>query len=208
MLCDYGCEQESNFVLKNGKNCCAKSQNSCPAIRAKTGATVKHQFKSGSRKRQPYVYADLPDETKERMKWNKGKEIVPNEIVFAENSKYDNDVVKKRILQNNLLDYKCAECELTEWQGKSIVLELEHCNGVRNDHRIENLKFLCPNCHSQTETFRGRNKNTGKVIVTDEELLTALKSTANIRQALQSVGLAAKGGNYARVKALKLKFNV
>ena len=69
-------------------------------------------------------------------------------------------------------------------------------------NRIENLRYLCPNCHSQTETFRGRNKNTGKIKVTDKELLTEYKLCSNIRQTLLNVGLAPKGGNYKRLKKL------
>ena len=68
---------------------------------------------------------------------------------------------------------------------------------------MENLRWLCPNCHSQTPTFRGYNKsNTGKAKVSDTELLTALQECVNFRQALQKVGLAAKGGNYERAKKL------
>ena len=208
MICDYGCEQEFKFELKNGKKCCSKSQNSCPAVKKKNGTSLKKSYANGTRELSSVVYENLPNETKNAMAWSRGKELTPNELIFVQNSKFDNDIVKKRILQNNLLPYECAKCQLTEWQGSSIVLELEHSNGVRNDHRIENLKFLCPNCHSQTETFRGRNKNTGKVIVLDEDLLTAIKTSANVRQALQSVGLAAKGGNYARVKSLKIKNNL
>jgi hypothetical protein len=87
------------------------------------------------------------------------------------------------------------------------VLELEHCNGVRNDHRIGNLKFLCPNCHSQTETFRGRNAKNVVIKVTDEEMVSALKSSDSIRQALIKVGLAPKGANYNRAKKLLQKQN-
>jgi hypothetical protein len=65
--------------------------------------------------------------------------------------------VRKRILKDGLLNYKCDSCDITEWNGKSISLELDHINGKRDDHRLENLRFLCPNCHSQTKTFRGRN---------------------------------------------------
>jgi 5-methylcytosine-specific restriction endonuclease McrA len=65
--------------------------------------------------------------------------------------------VRKEILKNGLLDYKCNSCGIDQWNGKSISLELDHINGKRDDHRLENLQFLCPNCHSQTKTFRGRN---------------------------------------------------
>jgi 5-methylcytosine-specific restriction endonuclease McrA len=65
--------------------------------------------------------------------------------------------VRKEILKNGLLDYKCNSCGIDQWNGKNISLELDHINGKRDDHRLENLQFLCPNCHSQTKTFRGKN---------------------------------------------------
>jgi hypothetical protein len=66
--------------------------------------------------------------------------------------------IRGRIIKENLLPYKCQECGLEEyWNGKKIVLHLDHINGVNNDHKIENLRFLCPNCHSQTSTYTGRN---------------------------------------------------
>lgn len=56
-------------------------------------------------------------------------------------------------------EYKCSECGLSEWNGRHLVLELEHINGNRRDNRKENLKLLCPNCHSQTKTFRNRKRD-------------------------------------------------
>ncbi|PYS87966.1 MAG: HNH endonuclease [Acidobacteria bacterium] len=66
--------------------------------------------------------------------------------------------LKRRLLRAGLLTYKCYLCGLTEWNGKPITLQLDHINGAHLDHRLENLRLLCPNCHSQTETFAGRNK--------------------------------------------------
>ena len=65
--------------------------------------------------------------------------------------------VKMRLLRAGLLKNECAECGLTHWRGKRLSLHIDHINGVRNDHRLENLRMLCPNCHSQTETYGGRN---------------------------------------------------
>jgi uncharacterized protein YlaI len=101
-----------------------------------------------------------------------------------------------------LLEYKCVSCGIDNWQGETIVLDLDHINGNNLDNRLINLRFLCPNCHSQTDTYKGRNKNTGKIKVSDKQLLTALKNNTTIRKALQEVGLAAKGGNYERAKRL------
>lgn len=54
--------------------------------------------------------------------------------------------------------YKCSICGISKWNSKSIALELEHKNGNFQDNCQENVGLMCPNCHSQTDTFRGRNK--------------------------------------------------
>lgn len=78
--------------------------------------------------------------------------------ILIENSTYMNiSRLKARLISEGRLEYKCAICGLTEWMGKPITLQLDHKNGHNNDHRIENLRFLCPNCHSQTETYAGKN---------------------------------------------------
>lgn len=67
--------------------------------------------------------------------------------------------VKNVILKENLIKYECSGCGLgDEWNGRKISLHLDHINGVSGDHRLENLRFLCPNCHSQTKNYAGRNK--------------------------------------------------
>jgi Zn finger protein HypA/HybF involved in hydrogenase expression len=58
--------------------------------------------------------------------------------------------------------YKCAECNLTEWRNKPIVLELEHRDGNSENNEFENLCLICPNCHSQTDTYKGKNKGNGR----------------------------------------------
>lgn len=79
--------------------------------------------------------------------------------ILVENSSYANIAsLKRRLINENRLEYKCAICGLTQWLNKPISLQLDHINGINNDHRISNLRFLCPNCHSQTDTFAGKNK--------------------------------------------------
>jgi len=66
--------------------------------------------------------------------------------------------VRRVIIKDGLLPYECSECGINEWNNKELSLHLDHINGKNGDHRLENLRFLCPNCHSQTETYTGKNK--------------------------------------------------
>jgi Zn finger protein HypA/HybF involved in hydrogenase expression len=202
MLCDYGCGKESEFTLKNGKNCCSKRPSGCEVLKKLNSEKTKEVYTNNKRLPQKLVYENLPQGTKDKMNWSKGKSLTPNELIFTEDSLYSNEMVKDRIVKNDLLDYKCVKCGIDNWCGESIVLDLDHINGNNRDNRLTNLRYLCPNCHSQTDTYKGRNKNSGKLKVTDQELLTAYVKCSNIRQSLIEVGLAAKGGNYERLKKL------
>lgn len=64
----------------------------------------------------------------------------------------------KRLIQAKKLINECSICSLTNWLDKPISLHLDHINGINSDNRIENLRLLCPNCHSQTPTYAGKNK--------------------------------------------------
>ena len=65
--------------------------------------------------------------------------------------------LKRRLLREGVLRPRCAGCGLERWRDTPIPLELDHVSGDRSDNRLENLRLLCPNCHAQTETYRGRN---------------------------------------------------
>lgn len=89
---------------------------------------------------------------------NNIKTTIPLENILVENSTHPGGAsLKKRLTRNKLLIYKCYNCGISEWDDKPLSLQLDHINGIHNDHRIENLRLLCPNCHSQTGTFCGRN---------------------------------------------------
>lgn len=82
------------------------------------------------------------------------------EQIFVTNSLCSRRDVKNIILKDNLLPYKCAECNNEGiWNGKPLTLQLEHINGINNDNRLENLAYLCPNCHTQTTSYAGRNRH-------------------------------------------------
>ena len=87
-----------------------------------------------------------------------GNKPKPIEDILIENSSFSRSALKRRLLRDGLLENKCADCGLPpEWNGKSLVLRLDHINGVNNDNKIGNLRLLCPNCDSQSSTFTGRN---------------------------------------------------
>ena len=65
--------------------------------------------------------------------------------------------LRQRLIKEEVFDAKCSQCELTSWQDKPIPLELDHVDGNRLDNSLSNLRLLCPNCHAQTNTYRGRN---------------------------------------------------
>jgi 5-methylcytosine-specific restriction endonuclease McrA len=83
------------------------------------------------------------------------------EDILVENSTYKNiSRLKVRLVREKILEYKCELCgNRGIWLGSELQLQLDHINGKHDDHRIENLRFLCPNCHSQTDNFSGKNKN-------------------------------------------------
>jgi transposase-like protein len=65
--------------------------------------------------------------------------------------------LKRRLVREGLKNYRCERCRISEWLGAPLSLALHHINGDGRDNRLENLQLLCPNCHSQTENFAGRN---------------------------------------------------
>ena len=65
--------------------------------------------------------------------------------------------LKRRLLREGVFSASCSICSREEWNEQTIPLELDHINGRYDDNRIENLRLVCPNCHAQTDTYRGRN---------------------------------------------------
>lgn len=85
------------------------------------------------------------------------KKVISLDDILIENSSYSRSHLKKRLLKGGLLKNECACGQGSEWKGKPLTMQIDHINGISNDNRLNNLRMICPNCHSQTETFSGRN---------------------------------------------------
>ncbi len=94
---------------------------------------------------------------------NKGrrfnKQKTPLSKILIENSTYQTGKLKSRLLKEGKLKEICSKCKIGNiWNGEKLVLQLEHKNGKRNDHRLKNLELLCPNCHTQTKTWGNKTR--------------------------------------------------
>lgn len=112
---------------------------------------------------------------------NKGRSFLSQQVslddalknYFVVNSEYYNkNFLKTLIRRFELKKYECEICKLKNvWENKPLSLQLDHINGTNSDNRLENLRWLCPNCHSQTETFSGKtSKKIHKCSVCDDEI--------------------------------------
>lgn len=199
------CSLDANPSFGSGKFCsrkCANARNFSVETKSKISNSLKQSAKLNANKPK----RKLTDE--ELAKWRES-------IKKTYKNKYDSmsfdelSIWKKRDRLISEQQGKCADCGLSEWKSQPISLELDHKDGNTDNNSRENLWMICPNCHSTTDTWRGRNKPrlNGENKVDDDTLIVALQTHSTIRKALLSVGLAAKGGNYNRAKELKKLIN-
>lgn len=110
----------------------------------------------------------------------------------------------------NLRGHKCEKCLNEFWNDVKIPLEIHHKDGNNLNNELDNLQLLCPNCHAQTENWRGKNTQNKikRIEISDDDFAEALKNNSSIRQALISLGLSPKGGNYTRAYEIAIKYNI
>lgn len=127
---------------------------------------------------------------------NRANKISPDKL-FVNGSRHVRAVLRRHIITNNLIPYKCAICGITEWNNKTLSLELDHINGINNDNRLENLRFLCPNCHSQTCTYGSRNSkiDTNDYYISDElrnKIIETYDVYRNVKKVASILGIRRK----------------
>lgn len=129
------------------------------------------------------------------------------EILAGKHPHYGTARLRQRLIKEGVKELKCemVGCLTTDPSTPYI---LDHIDGDCHNHVLSNLRILCPNCHSKTDTFAGKNKKTktrttGERFKTDQEIILALERHHNIRSALVSLGLKPKGANYKRAERLR-----
>ena len=177
---------------------CRNSKEQTPEIRKKKSeaALNSDKVKAANRGRSQEHWSRIAEKRNAAYK---------DKIMSSKYSDLKFEQLRKRVLIEQ--EGKCNCCGISEWMGKPLTLELEHKDGNHFNNQRGNLEMICPNCHSQTETWRGRNKAKNRNKISDEVLLQSLLDNSwNMRQALIQVGLSAKGGNYKRCHQLKRDF--
>jgi 5-methylcytosine-specific restriction endonuclease McrA len=118
----------------------------------------KMGYYGGGRSKSFNIFLEKNNISIHHFKSRKPENLLKVKDLLIDNSPACRSSIKRYILKNNLLEYKCENCRrLPEWDGKPLTLILDHINGINNDHRLKNLRFLCPNCNSQTDTFSTKN---------------------------------------------------
>lgn len=185
-LCDSGCGKEARyFSHSTGRYRCAESANSCPANRKKNSNGLKKAHKQG----RVRVFTDKDREKSQahyRRRLNQTKSF----------EELGGRLRKKIVMEEQ--DYSCLHCGLSEWMGLRITLELDHIDGNRKNNARDNLRCLCPNCHSITDTWkRGSN---GKRKCSDEEIIAAYERTGSISGTLRELDMNwGSGGTIKKV---------
>ena len=145
------CNNEHDGTFGNGSFC----SRSCSARRVHTPEANEKRRIAITGKKYPHR-ALLSGKAKEVFQ-AKRKATADRKLMEADFTTIGYDGKRRRVILEQ--DGKCNRCGLDEWLNEPLVIELDHINGNNKDDRRTNLVGLCPNCHSLTPTWRGRNKN-------------------------------------------------
>lgn len=114
--------------------------------------------KSGNVYRQTKKFLDRMGIKYEFSKKTWSSKPIEIDKVFTIDSNFNGKSLKRKIIRYELVPYICEKCSNNgRWLDNKLSLHLDHINGNNRDNRLENLRFLCPNCHSQTDTYSGKN---------------------------------------------------
>jgi Zn finger protein HypA/HybF involved in hydrogenase expression len=219
MKCE-NCQNDHNGEYGSGRFCsskcsrCFSTKINREKINKKVSNTLKEKYKTGELK-IPLPFKTGYDPRRDYNK-HKGTPHTEEAKLKIKNSllKTNSERIKKIIettpfhllskhLRRKIIvnerGQKCECCGIENWLGQKLSFEIDHFDGDHHNNVKDNLRILCPNCHSLTPTWRGKNI---KHRVHKEEFIKALNSTNNIHQALKLLKLNPAGGNYSTAKKI------
>ena len=175
------CGAEALFTTKTHKHSiCQSSSNKCPAERRKNSQGLLKAYDVGFRVSGAEKYKTFSTETKNKMNSRKDKRYA--DFCLGGKGQHKNALLLER-------GHRCEQCKLTKWNDIDITLELEHTDGDRKNNTRENLKLLCPNCHSQTSTWRRSSPGWKTQKYSDEVMINAIQANYNLNQVLEALDL-------------------
>lgn len=194
-LCDNDCGQLAiHFSAGTGRFMCAKSANSCPTNKLKNSMGLKKAHAEG----RAYEFT----------KSNRTKSNAVRRKNLVEQTPFE--LLGHKLRKNIVLEdqnYCCSHCGLAQWMGLRITLELDHIDGNRKNNVRANLRCLCPNCHSITDTWKiGSIKKKGTKNKTDNEIIEAYLSSNSMTETLKK--LEYNWGSVNTVKNVLFRHNI
>jgi hypothetical protein len=152
MLCDYGCGLEAKFQMSNGKWCCEQNWNSCPGKRMSCSLRISKAHQEGR---------CIPPNKKALAESTEIRRINRQRMLEWKITQLPFDQLNKKHQRIKLLkeqENRCAICNNEPiWNNKPISFHIDHIDGDHSNNIRSNVRAVCPNCHSQTETFGSRN---------------------------------------------------
>jgi 5-methylcytosine-specific restriction endonuclease McrA len=156
MKCEYGCKSEAKYLLKSVKKwCCSEHATQCPELRRKNTEGLKKSYSTCQRS-----YRGFSIES-QRKSIESHKRKLQEKYSLMNFEDLPNAEKRRRLLFEQ--DFKCSICNISEWLNKPITFHLDHIDGFKSNEKRENLRLICPNCHSQTETYCMAHKFRGRV---------------------------------------------
>jgi Zn finger protein HypA/HybF involved in hydrogenase expression len=130
----------------------------CKDARSMSEAAAKLQMHFNTfKKRALELGVYKPNQSGKGISKPNGSKIELEEILDGKHPQYQTNKLRIRLIKEGIKQHECESCGIKDWMNNPISLELDHIDGDRTNHRLENLRILCPNCHSQTSTYRGKN---------------------------------------------------
>lgn len=152
MYCEY-CSKPHDGVYGSGRFCSRSCANGFSTRNKRKEINNRVSENLTGRKLTEEHTQKIVDSWKDDLV-RKSRSKKKNIVKFKINQSRNNGSIKNKLISENIKKYECEDCGIGPfWNGKLLNIQLHHKNGNNRDNRLDNLQFLCPNCHSQTDTY-------------------------------------------------------